>query len=120
MTEMTTDTQTATAADLSTARRVASQFAAEVRRRFGDRVGAIRLFGSAARGDWTGESDIDVLVVVRDAAIGDEVSLLAFRLGVMTAGILLKPLMLTQGQFDELLARERRIVLDIEREGIDL
>jgi len=117
---MTLRNQISTVPGVSEARHLARQFAAKDRSRFGEDVGAIRLFGSAARGDWTEESDVDVLVVVRNATIADEVSLLAFQLGVVGCGILLRPLMLSPQQFDELLARERRIALDIEREGIDL
>ena len=41
-------------------------FARRARRELGDRIVHIILYGSRARGDYTEDSDIDVLVVVRD------------------------------------------------------
>jgi predicted nucleotidyltransferase len=46
-------------------RRVVDAFAAAVRAHFEDRVERIAVFGSRARGDVHGESDIDVIVVLR-------------------------------------------------------
>ena len=47
---------------LDEARSLFREYAALVREHFGERVAAVWLYGSAARGDWTDESDIDVLV----------------------------------------------------------
>jgi hypothetical protein len=107
---------------LAEARDAAGKFAREVRTRFGDKVRAVRLFGSAARGDWTPESDIDVLVLL-DGSSGDDadqVSRLAFHLGSVEAGIPLRALVMSEGQFRHLGARERRLALDIQAEGMDL
>lgn len=43
---------------------VPATFAQEVRRRLGDRLKEIRLFGSRARGDARSDSDYDMLVIV--------------------------------------------------------
>ena len=51
-------------AELDAARKIAVQYAEDVRGHFGDRLRGIRLYGSTARGDWTPESDIDVLVLL--------------------------------------------------------
>ena len=37
--------------------------------RYGDVVSDVVVFGSKARGDWNGDSDIDVLVLVKDDAL---------------------------------------------------
>lgn len=39
-----------------------------IRERYREAVEEVTLFGSKARGDWHAESDIDVLIVIRDAA----------------------------------------------------
>ena len=45
---------------------VARALADWLRKRFGDRVQSVVLFGSVARGEADDESDIDMLVLVRD------------------------------------------------------
>jgi uncharacterized protein len=110
------------ATDVEAARQVARRYASAVRSRLGQNVRSIRLFGSAARGDWTTESDVDVLVLLQTMSQEDEdvASQVAYRLGVLETGVLLRPLVMTESQFSQLFGRERRIALDIAREGIDL
>jgi predicted nucleotidyltransferase len=95
------------------------EYAHLVRERFGKRVSAIWLYGSAARGDWTAESDIDVLVLLHNEEDGDMEWLVAtaYRIGLAKRHLLLQPVMLTKAEFDRLAARERRFALDILREG---
>ena len=109
-------------ADLDHAVDVAREFASQVRERFGEQIRAVRLFGSAARGDWTLDSDVDILVVIENSSDNDvdEISRLAFHLGAVETGVLLRPLTMDRLRFEALRQRERRIVLDIEREGVDL
>lgn len=45
-------------------RKIAKEFAEEVKNSLGDLVKDVILFGSVARGDYREESDIDVLIVV--------------------------------------------------------
>lgn len=118
----TNDHTTAALPDLAAPRRSAALFAAEVRRRFGKRIRKVRLYGSAARGDWTDESDVDVLILLSDMDTGDagQVSEMAFHVGAVETGVLLRPLVMAPEQFEHLLARERGLALDIQHEGIDL
>jgi len=51
-------------------RDIAREFAAELRRRCGQRVRTVLLYGSVARGDATEGSDIDLLVVYDDDSEG--------------------------------------------------
>lgn len=87
----------------------------------GDQLLRIVLFGSLARGDYNNESDIDVAVIVRGLSrklknqILDEVA--EFELKHY---IPLSVLVLSEEEFNSLKRRERRIALDIEREGIPL
>jgi predicted nucleotidyltransferase len=105
---------------LGDARALFYDYARMVRGHFGERVKAIWLYGSAARGDWAAESDIDVLVLLDREVAGDIEWLVAtaYRIGLAERHLLLQPGMLTQGEFDELTARERRFACDILREGI--
>lgn len=119
---MTDQISTTIEADLAAARGLAADFAIKVRMALGDRVARIRLYGSAARGDWTEESDVDVLVLLSpmERSDADKVSQIAFHLGPVTSGLVLRPLVMSWQQFRHLRERERRIALDIESEGVDL
>lgn len=87
----------------------------------GDRLIRVTLFGSRARGDDRGDSDMDVAMVVRDLTPALKKEILD-----LVADLELKhdrPLSLlvfSEEQFHHLKQRERRIALDIEREGIPL
>jgi predicted nucleotidyltransferase len=79
------------------------------------------LFGSMARGDYHDESDVDVAVIVRGltrklkSQILDEVARLELEHHMPVS-----VLVLSDEEFNHLKKRERRIALDIEREGIPL
>jgi len=104
------------------ARDVACRFAAAARRHFGTRLKTARLYGSAARGDWFAESDIDVLVLLDLVRSKDADWLIhrAYELGLRESGLLLQPLFMAESDFDELLKRERLFALEVQREGISL
>ena len=107
-------------ATLAAAREVAREYARLVREHFGERVRDIWLYGSAARGDWTEQSDIDVLVLLHREDDRDMEWLVktAYRIGLAEHHLLLQPVMLTTAEFDHLAARERRFALDVLREGV--
>jgi len=79
------------------------------------------LFGSMARGDYHDESDVDVAVIVRGltrklkSQILDEVARLELEHHMPVS-----VLVFSDEEFNHLKKRERRIALDIEREGIPL
>jgi predicted nucleotidyltransferase len=79
------------------------------------------LFGSMARGDYHDESDVDVAIIVRGltrklkSQILDEVAKLELEHHMPVS-----VLVLSDEEFNRLKKRERRIALDIEREGIPL
>ena len=87
----------------------------------GENMVKLVLYGSRARGDYERESDLDVAIIVRgltrelkkrilDAVADIEVKYLTP----------LSTLILSEEEFEFLKKRERRIALDIEREGIPL
>ena len=43
------------------------QFLFRIREAYGEKIGRSALFGSKARGDWSEDSDIDILLIVTDS-----------------------------------------------------
>ena len=87
----------------------------------GQRLRGIVLFGSKARGDFDPESDLDIAILVDgldqetkrkiiDVVADVEVKFL----------VVVSSLVLSWDDFQSLRARERRIALDIENEGVPL
>lgn len=100
-----------------------ARFREAMRPRFGDRLLALKLFGSYARGEAWEESDVDVLVLLRGATREDtnEVVVLADQAGFVRGGfVAISPFVRTPEAFEELRRRELRIAEDIDREGVPL
>ena len=117
----TTDWDTL-ARQIEDVRGMARDFAAHARARFGRRLRDIRLYGSAARGDWREGSDVDVLVVLDDVRPPDRewIAETVTRLGVLGAGIPLATVTLSENQFNDLRQRERLFAREIDRDGLPL
>jgi hypothetical protein len=87
----------------------------------GKRLMKLVLFGSKARGDYDAESDIDVAIIVGGLTrelknqILDKVAEVEFKYFIP-----ISTLILSDEEFGRLKRLERRIALDIEREGIPL
>jgi len=105
----------------SLVRTLAAQFASELRERYGEAVHRVRLFGSFARGEAHEESDVDLAVVLEEADfdIRRKVIDLATDIG-MPHDVRLSPTVFDRATWDKWRAQERRIVMDIEREGVEL
>ncbi len=96
-----------------------SLFAERVRTHFGPRLVCLVLFGSHARGQATEDSDVDVLAVVDGLTLADARTVDAIVGDILTEqDVVLSPLVLSAARFDELRARERRLVAEIERDGV--
>ena len=87
----------------------------------GDRLVKMVIFGSRARGDFDAESDTDIAIIVRGLSrelknqILDTVAEIEMKF--------INPLsviIFSESDFERLRKRERRIALDIEKEGIPL
>ncbi|HYA11479.1 MAG TPA: nucleotidyltransferase domain-containing protein [Thermodesulfovibrionales bacterium] len=87
----------------------------------GERMIKMVIYGSRARGDYEEESDIDIAIIVQ--GLTRELKGQIFNI---VADIELKYLMpfstlvLSEEQFESLRKRERRIAIDIEREGVPI
>ena len=89
--------------------------------RFDRRFLELRLFGSRARGEGHPESDLDVLVVVDGLTGAERREVGHFSGDLLTRhGVLVAPLTLSAAEIDHLRARERRIAVEIDRDGIPL
>jgi len=86
----------------------------------GDRVELI-LYGSRARGDYDTESDIDIAIIVRGLTREAKNQILDIVADIELKYLTpLSTLVLSEDDFESLKKRERRIALDIEKEGIPL
>lgn len=105
------------------ARAAVERFRDAVRGHFPDRLQEFVLFGSQARGDVHEDSDVDILVVI-DALTEDERRLLfdlAYDAGATDDElILLSPLPYSTEQAADLRSREKRLMLEIARDGVAL
>lgn len=98
------------------------QLAQMLRRDYGSVVADIRLFGSKARGDVTSDSDLDVLVLVREpldwatkGAIGDRVTDLDIDNGTVTS-----LLFFSTDQWERRANRVTGLYRNVAREGVAL
>jgi uncharacterized protein len=95
----------------------------ELRRRLEDLLGSDKfkmvLFGSRARGDYDDDSDVDVAIMIRGLTRNLKMRILEeiaeFELDYLLP---ISALVISEEDFDHLKMRERRIALDIEREGV--
>jgi len=76
------------------------------------------LFGSRARGDYDNKSDIDVAIIVRDLTRNLKNQILENVAAIELEHLVpISTLLLSEDEFENLKRLERRIALDIEREG---
>ena len=112
---------TALAERVNGPRAVAALFADALRRRFGDAVVQVKLFGSCARGEAHELSDVDVAVVLEsiDWPTRCEIIDLATDIG-FEHDRRLSPTLFDRNTYERWLSQERALVMDIEREGLAL
>lgn len=89
--------------------------------RLGSSLEKLVMFGSRARGDYDEESDIDIAVIVHglDRKLKREVINLVADIELEYL-VPLSTLVLSSQAHEVLVQKERRIALDIEREGVPL
>ncbi len=97
-----------------------------LREKFGERLVRFVLFGSKARGESDEESDVDVLLVIRDFDKEEnwdewnELEDLAFEIGDMRHGVIFNTIEYSQSEYEFELRHEYPLIANIEREGIPL
>ncbi len=86
-----------------------------------DRLEALYLFGSRARGDWRPDSDYDVLVIIqrREQALVDRLYD-AVQDVILETGSLISLKILTQAQYDRLAAIPTPFLENVMAEGVRL
>lgn len=88
---------------------------------FGEDIKKIILFGSKARGDYDENSDIDIAIIVSNLDKEKKERILEEIINLeIDYNIPLSTLILSEDDFEMLKKRERRIVFDIEKEGIEI
>jgi len=92
---------------------------AAVERELPGRLERLVLFGSWARGEATEDSDIDVLVLLRDGTHAERMRILELLTNAaFQRRLVLSPIVLTRAEWDELERRERLLATEITRDGI--
>ncbi|MEE8168379.1 MAG: nucleotidyltransferase domain-containing protein [Candidatus Hydrothermarchaeales archaeon] len=94
-------------------------FKKNIEKRFKEQVKKVVLFGSAARGEMTRESDIDVLIVLDkvDDKIEKEISNIAFDAGE-SIRVIIVPIILSNKSYEDMLNEKYPFIMNIEREGL--
>lgn len=95
-----------------------------LRARFGERLRELVLFGSHARGEAHEESDVDVLVVVEGLTETERREAIDLAIDADAADreawVGLSPIPYSTEQAADLRSREKRLLREIDREGIRL
>jgi len=96
-------------------------FETRLRHIFSKRLIVLKIYGSIVREERWEESDLDILVLVRDLSWEEKRRVWNKATNVnIECDTMISPLVLKPEEFQELRDRERRIALDIDREGISL
>lgn len=99
------------------------RFHTELLNRFGARLSEYILFGSHARGESHEDSDVDLLVVIDGLTEPERRQVFDLAYDAGAAGddyVALSPLPYSVAQVTEMRARERRLMREIERDGVAL
>jgi len=94
-------------------------FAQELKSRSGGRIEDVIIFGSAARGKLSEESDVDVLVVVnrKDRRLVREIELLCVET-MKKINRVVSPLILDRRAYNEMMEERYPFIINVKREGV--
>lgn len=107
-------------AGLTTTDRQAIQlFDDRLRQAFPRKVISVQLFGSKARGEATYESDVDVLVVLRDGTWQDDRKIIRLAARVWTeTGVNVSPKVYTQSKIADMRRRGNVFLQSVEQDAV--
>lgn len=95
------------------------QFRGELQKICGPKGWELKIFGSRARQEGNEESDVDVLVVLSKYGESLKIKIWDAAYYIFSdTDILISPLVLSSEQYERLKKSERRIAIEIERDGI--
>ena len=94
------------------------RFKTRVQQVFGDQVVGFRLFGSRAREEGDENSDLDILVLLKEAPTSSRGQIFEIAADIfLECETHISPLVMSQAHFEEMKRRERLLPLEIERDG---
>lgn len=92
-----------------------------LRQTYGKHISKVILFGSAARGDFSPESDIDLLIVTANGekSLKDQISMACFDI-IMETEVILSPLVMDEEMYEWHKKYRDPFYNQIQKDGIDL
>lgn len=98
---------------------VINEFKRRIEQRFPGELVRLVLFGSKVRGDATGESDLDVLVIIgsENWRLGDEIRALGYALE-LEHGVVLSIQVMSRSHYEELRICGSQFFKAVEQEGV--
>lgn len=98
-----------------------SEFKNQLIKNFGSNLVMLKLFGSKARGDFHKESDLDVLVVIRNLTKNDDdfISGSTYDL-LLEYSVYISPLIFSEKKWTYYLSLPMSLAYNIEEEGVSL
>ncbi len=99
------------------AERALEELVLRLKERFGERIESIVLYGSYARGENRGESDIDILII-GDLKL-DEVVDVVYPI-ILKYGVYISPIVMSRNYFEMLKVERSGFIENILREGVVL
>jgi len=100
---------------------IIKEFVRLVKTEYGDKIKYILLFGSKARGDSNEKSDIDIFILMKEAALEDKkrISDVTFRL-LLEYGVYISPIIVSEKHYNNMKRLETAFIINVEKEGIKL
>lgn len=98
-----------------------TDYLARLREKYANRIPAVILYGSRARGEGDGEADLDVLVAVDDGdwKFHDDVALESFEPS-LNHGALISPLIWSRAHYEQPKHWRRPFFRNLEQDGVSL
>ncbi len=89
--------------------------------KYGNKIDQVLLFGSAARGESDEESDLDILIVLKNGnkKLKDEISMASFDL-ILKNNVILSPIVMDRKSYAWHKKYRDPLYNNIERDGIDV